>query len=273
MADLHAEAAARFAGAAIFTQSDVVANYHARQPYAPAAYAALLAEVPGRGRALDIGCGPGPVARELAAHFGEVTALDPSEGMIAAARAMGGPDNIRWVCARAEDFDAPAPFDLAVAGSSIHWVDPAVVFPRLARLTDVVATLANDPIFPRPPPPCGIDAWLDFLDRWNAKVGRTPPAAWRDPPPPPPPSTPNEAWIDVAGRARFSFAFRQSIADFVASCHARVSWPRAQMGASLAQAFDTELTALLAPHAAPDGALALNVVTDLVWGAPRTCAR
>ena len=273
MTDLDAETAARLAGAAIFAQADVVASYHARQPYAPAAHAALLAQVPGRARALDIGCGPGPVARELASHFDEVVALDPSALMIAAARAMGGPADIRWVCAAAEDFDEPAPLDLAVAGSSIHWVDPAIVFPKLARLTGRFATLANDPTFPRPPPPCGIDAWLDFLERWNARVGRATPAAWRAPPPPPPPTTPNEAWIDVAGRARFPFVFRQSVADFVASCHARVSWPRERMGAELAAAFDADLTALLAPHAGADGLISLDVLTDLVWGAPRASPR
>jgi hypothetical protein len=213
------------------------------------------------------------VARTLAAHFGEVTALDPSEGMIAAARAMGGPANIRWICARAEDFDAAARFDLVVAGSSIHWVDPAIVFPKLARLTGIFAALGNDPTFPRPPPPCGIDAWLGFLERWMPQAGRTVPPGWRDPPPPPAPSTPNEAWIDVVGRARFAFAFRQSVADFVASCHARVSWPRAAMGAALTAAFDAELTALLTPHAGADGLLALDILTDLVWGAPRTSAR
>ena len=52
-------AAARATGAAIFTQGDVVASYYARQPYAPAAYRALLAMVAGRSRALDLGCGPG----------------------------------------------------------------------------------------------------------------------------------------------------------------------------------------------------------------------
>jgi SAM-dependent methyltransferase len=271
LADLHAHTEARLAGAAVFTQADVVASYYARQPYAPAAYAALLVAVPGRARALDLGCGPGPVAGELAAHFAEVVALDPSEAMITAGRAMGGPANIRWVCARAEDFDAQGAFDLVVAGASIHWVDPAIVFPKLAQLTGRVAMLGNDPTFPRPAPPCGIEAWLDFLERWNARVGRTTPAAWRGPQPPaPPPSTPNEAWIDVAGRARFAFVFRQSVADFVASCHARVSWPRERMGAALAAAFDDDLTALLAPHAGAGGLLSLDVLTDLVWGAPRT---
>jgi SAM-dependent methyltransferase len=268
------QAALRAVGAAVFAQPDVAASYYARQPYAPTAYARLLAQTPGRARALDVGCGPGPVARVLAGSFAEVTALDPSAPMIAAGKAAdaGAHPNIRWVCVCAEDFEDDGRFDLVTAGSSIHFVDPALVFPKLARLTRLFAMLANDPTFPRPAPPCGIDAWLDFLTRWNARVGRGTPAGWRDPPPPPPPSSPHEAWIDVAGRERFNFVFHQTVADFVASCHARLSWPRQMMGADLAAAFDAELTDLLTPHA-EDGLLALTVQTDLVWGAPRTMPR
>ena len=263
-------AAARAAGAAIFTQADVAASYYARQPYAPAAYATLLRQVAGRTRALDLGCGPGPVARELASRFAEVVALDPSAPMIAAGQAMGGAPNIRWVCASAEAFEQADGFDLVVAGSSIHFVDPAIVFPKLARLTPVFATLANDATFPRPPPPCGLEAWVAFLERWNRRVGRTPPRSWREPWLSTPPEPPHEAWVDVAGRERRSFVFRQSVSDFVASCHARLSWPRQMMGEERVAGFDAELTDLLSPHVESDGLLALTVVTDLVWGAPRT---
>jgi hypothetical protein len=44
------------------------------------------------------------------------------------------------------------------------------------------------------------------------------------------------------------------------------------MGAALAAEFDAELADLLAPHAR-NGLLALDVITDLVWGAPRSSAR
>jgi len=269
------KAAARLTGAAVFSQDDVAASYHARQPYAPAAYEALLARVPGRARALDIGSGPGPVARVLADHFGEVVALDPSAPMIAAGQAAdaGAHPNIRWVCARAEDFEDDARFDLIVAGSSIHWTDPAVLFPRLAGWTALFADLANDAEFPRPPPPCGIEAWIDFLCRWNPRVGRDPPPWWRDRSlRPPRQAPPHEAWLDIAGHERFRFTFQQSVPDFVASCHARCSWPREMMGAALSIEFDEELTQLLSPFAS-DGTLALDILTDLVWGAPRTAPR
>ena len=265
--------AVRAAGATVFAQPDVVASYYARQPYAPAAYEALLAQIPRRGRALDIGCGPGTVARELAPHFGEVVALDPSEPMLVVARAASPPANIRWVCAKAEDYEADTPFDLAVAGSSIHWTHPASLFPKLARWTPLLALLANDMSFPHPPPPCGLEAWVDFLERWNTRVGRSTPPWWRnlaDRPPPLP--APHEPWLDIAGLERFHFVFRQSVADFVASCHARVSWPRAVMGEALAAGFDADLTSLLEPYAV-GGLIELEIITDLCWGAPRSTPR
>ena len=275
MQPVEPDAKLRAEGAAIFAQPDVVASYYARQPYAPDAYAALLRLVPARRRALDLGCGPGPVARRLAEAFDEVVALDPSEGMIAAGRAAdrGAHPNIRWVCARAEEFDDEAGFDIVVAGSSVHFVDPAAAFPKLARWTHLMATLANDPLFPHPPPPCGIDRWVDFLGRWNARVGRTTPAGWLGPPDRvKAPAMPHESWVDVAGRKRFRFGFRQSVPDFIASCHARVSWPRRTMGERLAAEFDADLAELLDPFA-QSGALTLDVITDLVWGAPRTAPR
>ena len=258
------------AGKAIFAEDGVVASYHARPPYAPALYQRLLALTPGRSRALDIGCGPGKVARVLADHFAEVVALDPSAPMIAAGRAADGGRhrNILWVQQTAEAFESEGAFDLAVAGSSIHWADPAILFPKLARWTDLFAVLNNDPIFPLPPPPCGHDAWVGFLAEWYARTGRTAPAAWRNPDLDAVPPAPHEAWMDVAGRERFAFTFRQSVADFVASCHSRVSWRRAVMGEALADAFDAALTDLMSPHAV-EGLLDLEIISELTWGAPR----
>jgi SAM-dependent methyltransferase len=266
--------ATRDEGAAIFAEDDVVATYHARPPYAPELYETLLRQTPGRARALDVGCGPGKVAGVLADHFAEVVALDPSAPMIAAGRAAdaGRHPNIVWATERAEDFDSEAGFDLVTAGSSIHWADPEILFPKLARWTTLFAVLSNDPIFPLPSPPCGHDAWIDFLTEWYARTGRTAPAAWRYPDPDAMPAAPHEAWMDVAGRGRFRFSFRQSVGDFVASCHSRVSWRRAVMGSATADAFDTALAALMRPYAT-DGMLDLELVSDLTWGAPRAAQR
>src|SRR5271169_2758387 len=118
---------------AIFAEADVARCYHARPPYAPALYERLLTLVTGRRRALDLGCGPGTVAVVLADHFGEVVALDPSEPMLTAGRAAdaGRHPNIAWRLDKGETYEDDDGFDLVTAGTSIHWPDHTVLFPKL----------------------------------------------------------------------------------------------------------------------------------------------
>src|SRR6266851_6477826 len=63
-----------------------------RVPYAPALIR-RVAEVTGLGsqhRVLDLGCGPGPLARSFAPLVREVVAVDPSPEMLTQARALAG---------------------------------------------------------------------------------------------------------------------------------------------------------------------------------------
>ncbi len=105
-----------------------------RLPYAPG-LADTLAEVlalDGRGRLIDVGCGPGTVALDVAHLFGEIVGVDPDGGMIAeatreaAARELSG--RTRWVRARAEELPAGlGTFTVAVFGQSFHWMDRDLV--------------------------------------------------------------------------------------------------------------------------------------------------
>lgn len=116
-----------FSGAAAFYR-------RGRLPYAPG-LADTLAEVlrlDGQGRLLDVGCGPGILALELADFFSEIVGVDPDSGMIAEARrgaaerAVAG--KARWVRARAEDLPAGlGTFDVATFGQSFHWMDRDLV--------------------------------------------------------------------------------------------------------------------------------------------------
>ena len=98
---------------------------------------------------LDLGCGPGTVARALAPRFSRVVAVDPSEGMVAqAAREArtpgdggggGGPAiEFRRGCAEALSAPelglAPGSVDVAVAAQSAHWFDWPRAWPELARV-------------------------------------------------------------------------------------------------------------------------------------------
>ena len=260
--------------AAIFADEDVARRYHTRAPYAADLFTVLISKITGRRRALDLGCGPGKIARVLADHFESVVALDPSAPMIAAGRAAdaGQHGNIDWVEARAEDYASEAGFDLVTAGSSIHWMDPAALFPKLARWTPVVAVLSEAALFPDPAPPCGMEAWLGFLNRWRARVDKPPIVALKDPPPLPQQVLPHEALMDVTGRERFAFSYRQSVEDFIDNQHVRVNWYRPMMGETVGEAFDRDLEALMRPYAV-DGLLTLDGASELTWGAPRATAR
>jgi SAM-dependent methyltransferase len=124
------------------------APYYApyRPGYPPELIAALVEAtgVTRDSRVLDLGCGPGTVAIPLAAHAGEVLAVDAEPEMIAELR-RAAPANVTVVEGRAEDVDRSwGTFGLVTAGRAFHWFDAPLVLGRLAGLTTVVALLADD---------------------------------------------------------------------------------------------------------------------------------
>jgi len=100
-----------------------------RPPYAPGLADALrrILVLDGRGRLLDVGCGPGVVTLPLAHLFAEAVGLDPDPGMLVegARRATdAGVENITWVRARAEELPAGlGRFRVATFAQSFHWMD------------------------------------------------------------------------------------------------------------------------------------------------------
>src|SRR5438045_4233639 len=94
-----------------------------RVPYAPALIA-RVAEVTGLGsrhRVLDLGCGPGPLARAFAPLVREVVAVDPSAEMLSEARTLAGTaTNIRFVAGSAYELGgALGLFHRVVMGRSV----------------------------------------------------------------------------------------------------------------------------------------------------------
>ncbi len=111
------------------------AEYYAkgRMPYAPGLAEALAAALglDGRGRLLDVGCGPGTIALRLAEHFAAVVGLDPDEGMLveaAKAAQAAGIESATWVRMRAEDLPAGlGSFRAVTFAASFHWMDRPLV--------------------------------------------------------------------------------------------------------------------------------------------------
>jgi SAM-dependent methyltransferase len=86
----------------------------------------------GRGRLLDVGCGPGVVAVQLAPLFEHVTGLDPDPDMLVEAQRhalASGAKGIEWILARAEDLPSLGlpPMRVVTFGQSYHWTDREAV--------------------------------------------------------------------------------------------------------------------------------------------------
>jgi SAM-dependent methyltransferase len=74
---------------------------------------------------LDLGCGPGQLARAFAAHVAEAVAMDPEPEMLTLAREMAaGVPNMQVVQGRSDDLDdRHGRFKAVVIGRAFHWMD------------------------------------------------------------------------------------------------------------------------------------------------------
>jgi SAM-dependent methyltransferase len=163
-----------FAGAAGYYEQG-------RLPYAPGLADALARglALDGRGRLLDVGCGPGSVTLLLAPLFEAVTGLDPDQGMLdhaSRAAARRGVTNATWVRQRAEALPAGlGSFRVVTFAASFHWMDRPRVASAVATMLDPggAAVQVDAPGYrnaehsahgslPFPPPP---DDALDQLRR------------------------------------------------------------------------------------------------------------
>jgi len=114
------------------------AAYYARGrlPYPPEVAPVLRHELAldGRGRLLDVGCGPGSLTLVLAELFAEVVGIDADREMLVEAELEArrrGCVNAAWVCMRAEDLTAElGVFRVATFAQSFHWMDR----PRVASI-------------------------------------------------------------------------------------------------------------------------------------------
>jgi SAM-dependent methyltransferase len=116
-------------------------NYARFRPEYPLALSAYLADLaPGRGLAVDVGCGNGQLTTQLASHFNAVIGIDPSEDQINNAPAV---ENIRFLSAPAEALPVPdATADLITAAQAAHWFDLSVFYAEARRAGRQGAVLA-----------------------------------------------------------------------------------------------------------------------------------
>ena len=88
-------------------------------------------------RAIDVGCGPGALTAELVGRLGAaaVSAVDPSEPFVAAARERHPGVDVRHASAEQLPFEGGA-FDAALAQLVVHFMtDPVLGLREMARVT------------------------------------------------------------------------------------------------------------------------------------------
>jgi SAM-dependent methyltransferase len=134
-------------------------HYLAGRPgYAPRAIARVieLCEVTPEDRMLDLGCGPGQLARAFAPYVREVVGVDPEPEMLRLAR-QDGPDNALWIEASSYDIGPHlGRFGLVTMGRSFHWMDRV---DTLRRLDEIVAPEGAVVLFSDSHPDVPDNAW------------------------------------------------------------------------------------------------------------------
>ncbi|MFF9777315.1 class I SAM-dependent methyltransferase [Streptomyces sp. NPDC013978] len=155
-----------------------------RLPYATGFAEALAGALglDGRGRLLDVGCGPGIVVLPTARYVAEAVGVDPDEDMLAEAEGRAGRlgvTNARWVAARAEDLPAGlGTFRAVVFAQSFHWTDRDQVAATVLRMLEPggafvhVSDLKEPAPEPAPSPGPPYDRIQDLVRRCLGPVRR-----------------------------------------------------------------------------------------------------
>ena len=133
-------------------------------------YLSQLPNVPQR--VLDIGCGTGQFALELAARGHDVCAVDPAPGMVAYAREKPGAESIEWYVGRCCVVPKSRPFDFIFMTG--HAFQCLLSDQDISRLyAEVVARLASDGVFFDPQSGCeGMGALVPGESKSTGCVGR-----------------------------------------------------------------------------------------------------
>lgn len=251
--------------ASAFEDFAVVGSYHTRPPYPEEAFALLTGLLATRpGPVLDLGCGTGLIARRLAGTVERVDALDISPAMLEQARLLPNGDHpsLRWMLGAAEDAPLDPPYALVTAAASLHWMEWAVVLPKLHHmlLPDGLLVIIVDA---NPSPPWNRELFpilarystnqeyqLGF-DLVNALVER--------------------GLLDLHERRKTEpVSFRQPLGEYVESFHARSGFSRQRMTPAAIAEFDDAVQSVVARYGET---VELQVVADVAWGRPLAGSR
>jgi SAM-dependent methyltransferase len=214
----------------------------------------------GRGRLLDVGCGPGVLTVPLAPLFEETIGLDPDADMLAECERRADEQGVRsicWVRAVAEDIRGLGlglgTFRLVTFGESFHWTDreqvAEVIYDLLepgGSLVLVVNTVAGRPAPVNPGyPVIPHEAIGELVDRYLGPRRRSGPGFHPD------------RFEDALARTRFGLPRvifapgRPDIVrdtDSVVAGYFSLSWATSHRFGERRREYEAELRALLHQH-------------------------
>ena len=249
--------------ASLFKNRSLAEAYRFRPPYPDELYGILVGLLGDENaKVLEVGSGPGKIARSLVDRVGHVDAVDFSQEMIRVGKSLANGDcpKLRWIHGRVEEVGLNPPYDMITAGSSVHWMEWSIVFPKFAEVLTTggyLVIIDGD----RPVESLWRDAELSLIRKYSTNR--------------------HYEQIDLiqglVDRGHFELigdrwtvpvVFSQPVADYVESFHSRQSLSKEQMGAENVKAFDTELTHVLSDFADGEGVIRFNVSTRVTWGKP-----
>lgn len=252
--------------ASIFQDASVVGAYPLRPPYPEETFRILLSLIPpdlAAAAVLDAGCGTGSIARPLAAWVDRVDAVDISERMIALAKTLPGGDrpNLHWIHAPIETAPLSGSYALVVAAASLHWMDWERTLPRFAELLIPRGRLVLvDEIQPAYP---WNQAAAPIIRRYSLNQDFAPynlETVARE--------LEQRGLFRLEGQTiTLPVPFRQPLADYIRSYHARNGFSLDRMDPQAAAQFDAALRAAVAPFC-PDGWVTLQISAGIWWGQP-----
>lgn len=239
--------------------SDAARSYRSRPPYPSETFdilESLIADEPRH--VLDVGCGTGKLARELAPRVARVDAVDLAAEMVAEGARLPGGDaaNLRWSVGRAEEAPLDPPYALIVGGESLHWMAWQIVLPRFARALTPNGVLAIARVDDSAPAPWRAGL-LEIIQRHSTAKSHVPfdmLPAWES----------GGLFLKLGDRMTAEIDFAQSVEEFIDAHHAMSTLTRAHIDAAL---FDREVRGLLAPYC-PDGVLRRRIRGQVEWGQP-----
>jgi SAM-dependent methyltransferase len=244
-----------------FADASIIAAYRYRPPYPDALIDCLVALITDEPRAvLDVGCGPGNLARPLLRHATRVDAIDLSPGMIALGQTLPGGDDPRlhWFVGSAEETPLRPPYAMVTAGASLHWMDWEIALPRFhdaltphGQLAIVGVDEADEPWTP---------AIRAIIPRYSTN----------------PDFQPFDLIGELERRGLFEkggeyttepVSLVRSVTDFIEWFHSMSSFSRDLMTPDAATAFDAEIRDAVVPYV-HGGLLDTHIVGRVTWGKP-----